>query len=45
MLDLGHHGSQVLAIHAALLPDGRVAYFSGSEHNAAQQNAGQTRVS
>lgn len=36
-----HHGSEVLAIHAALLGDGRVLYFSGSEHNAAQHNAGE----
>ncbi len=41
ILDTGHHGSQVLAIHAALLPDGRVAYFSGSEHNPDQHNSGQ----
>ncbi|MCA1671863.1 MAG: hypothetical protein LC799_06545, partial [Actinobacteria bacterium] len=42
-----HHGSEVLAIHAALLGDGRVVYFSGSEHNSEQFNAGQidhTRV-
>jgi len=35
-----HHGSEVLAIHAALLGDGRVLYFSGSEHNAEQSKAG-----
>jgi hypothetical protein len=40
VVPLGHHGSEVLAIHAALLADGRVAYFSGSEHNADQHNAG-----
>src|SRR5215218_7111852 len=25
--------SQILAVHAALLPNGRVLYFSGSEHD------------
>jgi hypothetical protein len=37
----GHTGTEVLAIHAVLLPDGRVAYFSGSEHNVDQHKAGQ----
>jgi hypothetical protein len=29
----GHGLSQVLAVHAALLPNGKVVYFSGSEHD------------
>lgn len=33
--------SQVLAVHAALLKTGRVLYFSGSEHDAGQNAAGQ----
>ena len=31
--------SQVLAIHAALLPTGEVLYFGGDEHNRAQHSA------
>ena len=40
MLQHSHHGSEVLAVHAALLGDGRVLYFSGSEHDAVKHNAG-----
>jgi hypothetical protein len=32
--------SQVLAVHAALLPPGVILYFSGSEYNPDQHNAG-----
>jgi hypothetical protein len=32
--------SEVLAIHAALLPTDQVLYFGGSEHNAAQNLSG-----
>lgn len=32
--------SQILAIHAALLPNNKVLYFGGSEHNQAQNGSG-----
>jgi hypothetical protein len=32
--------SQILAIHAAVLPDNEVLYFGGSEHNRAQNESG-----
>lgn len=33
-------GSEILAIHAALLPTNQVLLFGGSEHNAAQNESG-----
>ena len=33
--------SQVLAAHAAMLPTGHILYFSGSEYNQVQHNAGE----
>lgn len=41
VLDLGHEGTQVLAIHAALMPDGRLVYFAGSEHDEGEHNRGE----
>ena len=32
--------SQILAVHAAMLPTGKVLYFSGSEHDEGQNTAG-----
>jgi hypothetical protein len=40
IVDPSHHGSEVLAVHAALLGDGQVVFFSGSEHDRDQHNAG-----
>lgn len=36
-LPLGPQGSQILAVHAALLPSGEVLYFAGSEHDQSAQ--------
>src|SRR3712207_6625587 len=35
------NNSEVLAIHAALLPTNEILYFGGDEHSQAQHNAGQ----
>ncbi|HEX2024684.1 MAG TPA: galactose oxidase-like domain-containing protein [Acidimicrobiales bacterium] len=40
IVDPSHHGSEVLAVHAALLGDGQVVFFSGSEHDRDQHIAG-----
>ncbi|HEX2063691.1 MAG TPA: hypothetical protein VHE80_04635, partial [Acidimicrobiales bacterium] len=40
VIDHAGHGTEVLAVHAALLGNGRVVVFSGSEHNREQHNAG-----
>lgn len=38
--DITLANAEILAVHAALLPTGRILYFGGSEHNQAQNQSG-----
>jgi Galactose oxidase-like, Early set domain len=44
VLPLGAEGSQILAVHAALLRTNKVAYFGGTEHDPNQTNFDHTRL-